>query len=77
VVPRYRDGAGHPVLFDRACFPALLRLDGDRGARVVLEELGSSVAYVDVDAERPLDVDTPEALRELGLGTEWGRTPEG
>jgi molybdenum cofactor cytidylyltransferase len=66
VVPRYRDGDGHPVLFDRACFGALGALDGDRGARTLLERLGDGCA-LGVDAERPVDVDTPEALRALAV----------
>jgi molybdenum cofactor cytidylyltransferase len=65
VAPRYADGQGHPVLFGAALFPALLALEGDRGARSVLEPLGLSLAYVDVDGARPADVDTPEALREV------------
>ena len=65
VVPRYLDGPGHPVLFARACLPALLRLSGDRGARRVLDALGDAVAYVDIAQSRPVDVDTPDALRTL------------
>jgi molybdenum cofactor cytidylyltransferase len=65
VVPRYRDGDGHPVLFDRACFGALSALEGDRGARGLLERLGDGRALVDVDAAMPEDVDTPDALHAL------------
>ncbi|MDB4884567.1 MAG: molybdenum cofactor cytidylyltransferase [Gemmatimonadetes bacterium] len=62
VVPRYLDGRGHPVLFDRACFSDLASLDADHGARHVLDALGGAVAVVEVDERMPLDVDTPEAL---------------
>jgi molybdenum cofactor cytidylyltransferase len=65
VVPRYRDGHGHPVLFDRGCFAALRELEGDRGARALLERLGDRRALVDVDAAMPVDVDTPDALHAL------------
>ncbi|MBC7672789.1 MAG: nucleotidyltransferase family protein [Polaromonas sp.] len=65
VVPSYLDGRGHPVLFGRACFPALLALRGDVGARGVLEELGERAATVEVPAAMPVDVDTPEALAVL------------
>ena len=71
VAPRYRDGRGHPVLFGRATFDALSRLDGDVGARAVLEALGEALALVDVAAGGPADVDTPEALRVLE--TTWQR----
>lgn len=65
VVPRYRDGQGHPVLFARAHFAALGELQGDRGARALLDRLGDACALEPVDAMRPVDVDTPETLRAL------------
>lgn len=65
VVPAYRDGRGHPVLFGRASFPALRALTGDAGARSVLRALGDAVAAVAVDAAAPVDVDTPDMLRRL------------
>ena len=65
-MPVYRDGRGHPVLFGRACFDALATLRGDVGARAVLESLGERLAEVPVDADAPLDVDTPDVLGRLG-----------
>jgi molybdenum cofactor cytidylyltransferase len=65
VVPEYRDGRGHPVLFGRDCFAALQALRGDIGARSVLETLGDGVARVSVDADAPADVDTPDALEAI------------
>ena len=65
VVPRYREGRGHPVLFARSAFAMLASLDGDVGARAVLDALGDEVALVDADGARPADVDTPDALRAL------------
>jgi molybdenum cofactor cytidylyltransferase len=67
VVPRYRDGRGHPVLFDRAMFGELSRLDGDTGARELLRTLGDRVAVVPVSGHTPVDVDTPEALHALAM----------
>lgn len=67
VVPSYLDGRGHPVLFGRACFPALSALRGDVGARGVIEELGERAAIVEVSTVMPADVDTPEALAALQL----------
>jgi len=63
VAPEYRDGRGHPVLFGRECFDALLALRGDVGARAVLDALGNRVAMVSVDNAMPVDVDTPESAR--------------
>lgn len=65
VAPMYSDGRGHPVLFGRECFGALLALRGDVGARAVLDGLGARVALVHVADARPADVDTPEALHAL------------
>ncbi len=71
VVPAYRDGHGHPVLFDRALFPRLSLLEGDGGARPLLDALGADLALLPVDDRRPVDVDTPEALRAIS-GDEHG-----
>lgn len=65
VVPRYDDGRGHPALFDASLFPELLALEGDRGARAVLDTLGDELALVAVEGRAPADVDTPEALEEM------------
>ena len=65
VVPSYLDGRGHPVLFGRACFPDLLALRGDIGARGVIEALGERAATIAVPAPMPVDVDTPGALAAL------------
>lgn len=65
VAPEYRDGRGHPVLFARECFEALLALRGDVGARGVLDTLGARVHLVPIETTGPADVDTPDALAAL------------
>lgn len=65
VAPRYRDGRGHPVLFGRAAFQALTALEGDTGARALLDALGHQLALVVVNGTAPVDVDTPDALEAL------------
>ncbi len=67
VAPRYRDGIGNPVLFDRSLFPELGALRGDTGARPVLlahQEAGD-LALVPIDSPRPPDVDTEEDYAAL------------
>lgn len=59
VAPRYRDGQGNPVLFKREIFPELLRLDGDQGARPIIQADPARVEWVDFDLAMPPDVDTP------------------
>ena len=65
VVPHYQGGAGHPVLFACETFPALLALNGDMGAKPVLQALGSRVVEIQVDATIPHDVDTRNVLAQL------------
>lgn len=53
-------GPAHPVAFGAALFPTLCSLTGDRGARLVLEALGNTVAeIVSDDAGVVFDVDYP------------------
>ncbi|MDQ2664518.1 MAG: nucleotidyltransferase family protein [Gemmatimonadota bacterium] len=65
VAAEYRDGSGHPVLFGRECFTDLARLEGDVGGRSILRALGERAAYISIDSDAPLDIDTPEALADL------------
>ncbi|MEO0621635.1 MAG: molybdopterin-binding/glycosyltransferase family 2 protein [Pseudomonadota bacterium] len=53
---------GHPVLFSRRFFEALQALEGDRGARTILEENAEFVTDVPLAGEAATtDLDTPEA----------------
>jgi molybdenum cofactor cytidylyltransferase len=65
VLPRYNGEPGHPVLFTSAVYPDLLALTGDRGAKGLIERLGTSVVPVDVAGPRPLDIDTTNDLEKL------------
>ncbi|CAN5494466.1 NTP transferase domain-containing protein [soil metagenome] len=63
VAPRFGGQRGHPVLFGRVCFPALLGLKGDAGARDLLSRAGERLALVDSpDAGVLFDVDRPVDL---------------
>jgi molybdenum cofactor cytidylyltransferase len=61
----YRGQRGHPVLFAREVFPELLRLEGDAGARLLIEQSAERVEYVEMGCEMPADVDTVEQLKRL------------
>jgi molybdenum cofactor cytidylyltransferase len=63
--PRYRDGLGNPVVFRAEVFPELLALEGDRGARAVVERDPGRVALLPIDRPMPDDVDTPEDYARL------------
>ncbi|NLO80366.1 MAG: nucleotidyltransferase family protein [Xanthomonadaceae bacterium] len=65
--PFYRGRRGHPVGFAAALGPQLLALDGDVGARRILEALDGRLACIDVDDPGVLiDIDRPQDLARLG-----------
>ena len=62
---------GNPVLWSAEHFPELLALSGDVGGRSVWRRHSEAICYVDVEnAGINIDVDTPEALEELGILSE-------
>ena len=65
VAPVYRGVQGTPVLFGAETFGELAALDGDTGARSVVQAHPGRVARVAIDAPMPLDVDTPEDYARL------------
>ena len=69
VVPTFEGSEGHPVLFGRSHAKTLAALQGDLGARKILEANASSVIRVPVADDGILrDVDTPEALGDWQEG---------
>jgi molybdenum cofactor cytidylyltransferase len=75
VMPTYRGVRGHPVVFDHTVFPELLELSGDRGARDVVDRDATRVRVIELDQDKPADVDTPEALRQLQKSTQYMTSP--
>jgi molybdenum cofactor cytidylyltransferase len=61
-VPRYRGTLANPVLFGRSAFAELAALEGDVGARQVVERDVLRVRVVEVDAPVPADIDVPDDL---------------
>ncbi|MDD5581316.1 MAG: nucleotidyltransferase family protein [Methylobacter sp.] len=61
----YSSDIGAPALFPAAFFEKLFKLDGDRGARRVLTELGTSVSRVPLLPEAALDIDRSEDFHWL------------
>ncbi len=67
VVRATHDGRrGNPVLLPRALFPAVAKLEGDTGARHLVEAEGATVVEVEIGEGAMIDVDTPDALRLAG-----------
>ena len=57
---------GNPVILPRALFPEVMKLEGDTGARHIVESEGNPVIDVEIGAGASVDVDTPEALELAG-----------
>ncbi len=62
IAPRYSDGMGNPVLFDRSIFPELATLEGDTGARPIVRahRNAGTLRLVPVASLAPPDIDTEE-----------------
>ncbi len=61
--PQFQGRLGNPAAFSAALFPRVMGLDGDRGARPLLESLGEALARIEApDAGVLLDVDRPGDL---------------
>jgi molybdenum cofactor cytidylyltransferase len=69
VVPVYAGTRGNPVLFDRSLFPELLRIEGDRGARELVDGMPEAVTPVAFPFAPPPDVDTPAAYEAAVRGS--------
>lgn len=57
---------GNPVVLPRATFAAVLQLEGDVGARHIVESAGLDVVDVEIGEAAHVDVDTPEAVIAAG-----------
>ena len=64
VLPSYQGRRGHPVIFGRRFWPALAHLDGDQGARAIIEANPHACQVIEVDDPGILhDIDTPSDLQ--------------
>ena len=67
VVRASHDGKrGNPVLLPRSLFAAIAHLEGDTGARHLVEAEGLDVVDVEIGAAAFVDVDTRQALEDAG-----------
>jgi CTP:molybdopterin cytidylyltransferase MocA len=64
VASAYAGTVGPPAIFPRALFPALSALDGDRGAKGVIEAHRDIVELVECEAAA-VDIDHPQDLEKL------------
>jgi molybdenum cofactor cytidylyltransferase len=74
VVPVHEGRRGNPVLWPAKDFPELLQLDGDAGAKRLLETHADRVKEIGLGSEAIFsDVDTPEALARVQRGSDPSR----
>jgi len=67
-IPMFGRKRGNPVLWGSRHFPELRQLSGDVGGKALFHRHAEAICYVDVEsAAVNIDVDTPEALRKLGI----------
>jgi len=64
IVSAYAETLGIPALFDRSCFPDLLRLKGDSGAKGIILARPQDVASFDFPAGE-IDIDTAADYEKL------------
>lgn len=57
---------GNPVILPRSLFAAIAWLEGDVGARALVEASGLEVVEVEIGQGAHLDVDTPDAMERAG-----------
>jgi molybdenum cofactor cytidylyltransferase len=65
VMPSYRGTPSNPVLFAREFFPELAAIQGDEGARSLIKAHRAEIAFLNVDVDPPLDIDTEEDYERL------------
>ncbi|MEX0406634.1 molybdopterin-binding/glycosyltransferase family 2 protein [Aquibium sp. LZ166] len=67
IVRATHDGKrGNPVILPRSLFPFVEGLEGDTGARHIVEGGAADVVDVEIGKGASVDVDTPEAMRDAG-----------
>ena len=64
VATQYPGSNGVPALFPKSCFSLILNLQGERGAKHVLNRNDSLVVVLDA-GDKVFDIDTPEDYRQI------------
>src|SRR5690606_32426768 len=57
---------GNPIILPHATFESVRKLQGDVGARAIVENCGLPIVDVEIGSAAHLDVDTPEAVTAAG-----------
>ena len=66
VAPIFNKVIGHPVIFHRNLIPEIINLEGDIGAKKVIEKYKDEACFIEIDDEGVLiDIDTPKDLEKV------------
>jgi molybdenum cofactor cytidylyltransferase len=66
VAPIFNKVIGHPVIFHRNLIPEIINLEGDIGAKKVIEKYKDEACFIEIDDEGVLiDIDAPKDLEEV------------
>jgi len=61
---KYNGGPSHPVLFSHQFFEELLKIEGDQGARNILQARKKEIFWIKVDSAIPRDLDTMDDYKQ-------------
>ena len=66
IVPVHGGERGNPVLWGARHFPEMMKISGDRGARLLMEQFAEEVVEIAERSDAVLaDIDTPEAMEKI------------
>jgi molybdenum cofactor cytidylyltransferase len=65
IFPSYRMRRGHPWMIHRELWDEILSLAKDDNVRTIIDRHTNEIFYVNIDSDRPADIDTPEDYQEL------------
>ncbi|MEO1433832.1 MAG: nucleotidyltransferase family protein, partial [Cyanobacteria bacterium J06633_8] len=64
IASAYDEVIGVPALFNRALFPELMQLEGDRGAKLLMRKYQDEVLTIEIP-EAAIDIDTQDDYEKL------------
>lgn len=66
VASKYNETTGVPALFSKALFPELMQLEGDKGAKALIQKY-LETGVILLIPEAAIDIDTPDDYKQLLL----------
>jgi molybdenum cofactor cytidylyltransferase len=66
IASKYNETTGVPALFSNALFPELMQLEGDRGAKALIQKY-IETGLILLIPEAAIDIDTPDDYKQLLL----------